>query len=186
VTTFVAVVPGVPALLPERRSRIDPVPELRHACREAIAWLTEHSRSRITLKADPSQLNAKRVADTLLAESGFTNDVVNPASTTDPTTEGRGLLVVANGSARRGEKAPGHLDARSFEFDQQLEAALGTGDAAALGAIDKALGDELLAEGLEAMRSLASFADAHVTPTMLYAGDPYGVRYWVVTWECAP
>ena len=185
-TTFVAVVPGVPALLPERRGRIDPVPELRHACREAIAWLTEHSRSRITIKADPSQFYGRRVADTLLAESGFKDDVVNPGSATDPTTDGRGLLIVANGSARRGEKAPGHLDARSFDFDEQLEIALGTGDAAALGKIDTALGAELLAEGLEALRSLASFAHAHVTPTMLYAGDPYGVRYWVVTWECVP
>lgn len=178
--TSVVIVPGVPALLPEYRSRVDPVPELRQACHEAVAWLTERCASSITVLADGAGSVARRVADSLLAESGFSGEVV----TQEPTGSPDGLLVVANGSARRGEKAPGHLDPRAFDFDEQLEASLEKGDAAALGEIETGLGNELLAEGLEALRSLASFSDAHITSTMLYASDPYGVRYWVVTWEC--
>ena len=41
------------------------------------------------------------------------------------------LLVLGDGSARRGEKAPGYLDERAFAFDDELAGALEKGDAAA-------------------------------------------------------
>jgi len=179
VRTSVAIVPGLPALLHEYSSRVDPVPEVRDACREGVAWLAERSPSTVTVMASSS--TALRVAEWLLTEVGFTGEVARSGS----PTGAEGLLVVANGSARRGEKAPGHLDPRSFDFDEQLETALGKGDAAALGDIDLSLADALLADGLGSLRSLVAFADASVTSTMLYAGDPYGVRYWVATWDCS-
>ena len=46
------------------------------------------------------------------------------------------MLVVANGSARRGEKAPGYLDERAFGFDAAIGAALRGPDPAALGELD--------------------------------------------------
>jgi hypothetical protein len=181
VTSYVVVVPGVPALLPAYRGRIDPVPELRDACHDAVAWLVERSPSRIAVHADSAAgSRAQDVATALLAEVGFGGDVV-PGSAAE-VSEGR--LIVANGSARRGEKAPGHLDPRSFGFDEQIEAALAKGDAASLGGIELDLGADLLAEGLSALRSLASLAQTHVEPRMLYADDPFGIRYWVVTWKC--
>jgi len=180
VTTYLAVVPGVLALLPVHRGRVDPVAELRAACREAVSWLAERCPSSIAVTADPSaRSRAMDVATSLLAEAGYGGRVV---AGTRPSVGGQ--LIVANGSARRGEKAPGHLDPRSFDFDAQIEAALVAADAPALGQIDLALGHALLAEGLEGLRSLASLAPARIESTMLYADDPYGVRYWVVTWEC--
>ena len=180
-TSYVVVVPGAPALLPAYRSHIDPVAELRAACHEAVAWLAERSSSRVAVSVDPSAgSRAMSVATSLLAEVGFDGDVISA----DATDGSEGRLIVANGSARRGEKAPGHLDPRSFDFDELIEAALAKGDAGALGELDLALGDELLVEGLEGVRSLASLGQAQVSPRTLYAGDPFGVRYWVVTWEC--
>lgn len=113
--TSVAIVPGLPALLREYRSRVDPVPEVRDACREAVAWLAERIPSTVTVMASSS--TALRVAESLLTEAGFTGEVARSGS----LAGAEGLLVVANGSARRGEKAPGHLDPRSFDFDEQLE-----------------------------------------------------------------
>ncbi|MGL4175794.1 MAG: hypothetical protein ACRCSN_06920 [Dermatophilaceae bacterium] len=57
------------------------------------------------------------------------------------------LVVVADGSARRGEKAPGHLDERALAFDEALTAALRDADPAALLALDAALAADLLAHG---------------------------------------
>lgn len=179
---YVAVVPGVPALLPGYRGRSDSVAELRAACRVAGSWLAERSPSRIAVSVEETaNPHAMEVATSLLAESGFTGAVVAPGT----VTEAHGQLIVANGSARRGEKAPGHLDPRAFEFDQEIGVALANGDAASLGRIDVGRGRALLAEGLEGVRALSFFERAKITPTMVYADDPYGVLYWVVTWECA-
>jgi hypothetical protein len=90
------------------------------------------------------------------------------------------VLVVANGSARRGEKAPGHLDVRSFAFDEGIGNALRTGDAGALGAIDEALSKELLAAGLAGLKTLSGLSG--VEAKTWYDADPFGVQYWVVTW----
>ena len=181
-TRFIAVVPGAPALLPELRGQIDTVPELRSACLDAVAWLAERSPSSVAVVVDSStQHRAVNVAASLLAEAGYNGNVVSPGdlNVTD------GLLLVVNGSARRGEKAPGHLDPRALDFDEQIERALAKGDPAGLSQIDVALGTALLAEGLGGLVALSSLAGAQVSSNMLYADDPYGVRYWVVTWECA-
>ncbi len=91
---------------------------------------------------------------------------------------GDGLLVVANGSAMRTEKAPGFFDERAEDFDAALGAALRAGD---LAGVDLSLADELWADvaqldklaGLTATRVQVDYDDA-----------PYGVQYWVVRWEC--
>ena len=97
-----------------------------------------------------------------------------------------GLLVVANGSATRSEKAPGHLDERAFAFDDLIGAALREGEPGRLGALDTGLAEQLWCFDAPAWRHLGALAprpDGAVAVD--YDADPYGVQYWVVTWECA-
>lgn len=188
---YVVVVPPVPALLPEYTGLEDPIPELRTACRRAVSWLAGHWVSRVAVLGDPIRPdNAARgvteslaagVARALLAEAGYAGDIV--AIDVDGMRSERHVLVLANGSARRGEKAPGYLDERSFAFDHAIENALRDGDPAALASVDAELGQALMAAGIPAVRSLGSLADCRIVSTMHYADDPFGVRYWVTTWE---
>jgi hypothetical protein len=92
------------------------------------------------------------------------------------------LLVMADGSARRSRRAPGHLDERSAGFDAAVERAIRAGDLGDLAAVDPALARELMATGRPAwqvlsgaMRALRPAAD------VLYAGDPFGVAYLVAS-----
>jgi hypothetical protein len=166
----VVLVPGVLALLPEYASLTDPVAELRAACLAAVAWLVQEGGP-VTVVADAQ---GRRVAESLLG-------VVSTGS----TTEGPGgVLVVANGSARRGEKAPGYLDERSFGFDAAIGAALRGPDPGALGELDCVLGEELLAGNVEGLRALGRVLTPAHRATMDYEDDPFGVRYWVVRWSC--
>ena len=90
------------------------------------------------------------------------------------------MLVVGNGSARRTEKAPGHLDDRALGFDEALGAALRAGD---LSGVDLSPAPALWAavDGLAELGSLLGGVPAVVD----YDDDPYGVKYWVMRWECA-
>lgn len=169
----VVVAPPVPALLPSYASVVDPVAELRAACRSAVAWLTEAGPARVAA-ADGL---GERVGRELLGDSRWPGA---PGGTSGRV--GTPLLVMANGSARRSEKAPGHLDQRALEFDEGVERALAEGDAAALGGLDLELAQELLTAGAPLLRDLAGLSVAEAT--MDYADDPFGVRYWVVRWRC--
>jgi hypothetical protein len=70
-----------------------------------------------------------------------------------------GLLVMADGSARRGPRAPGHLDERAAAFDAAVERAIRDGDLAALAAVDPALAADVMATGRPAWQVLAGAAD---------------------------
>ena len=96
---------------------------------------------------------------------------------------GEGLLVVANGSAMRTEKAPGHFDERAEAFDEGIGTALRTGDLETLRAIDPGLAAELWAD-VDALVNLPVLGE--VTEVQVdYDDAPYGVQYWVVRWQCA-
>jgi hypothetical protein len=96
------------------------------------------------------------------------------------TAERTGLLVMADGSARRGPRAPGHYDERAAAFDAEVERALRAGDLPALEAIDPALARELLATGRPAWQVLAGATHgAALRSDVMYAGDPFGVMYFV-------
>lgn len=159
----VVLVPGVLALLPEYAGLDDPVAELRAACLEAVRWLGADP----VILADPQ---GERVARALLEDAG-----VSTSSTTDPA-----YLVVGNGSAKRSEKAPGHLDERSRPFDEALGASLRAGRPE----VDATLAAELWAS----VAGIARTADLG-GPTGLgeatvdYDDDPFGVQYWVMRWE---
>ncbi len=176
--TRVVLVPGVLALLPEYAGLEDPVAELRAACLEAVAWLGAD----VTVLADDQ---GARVAAHLLGDrsnSAIAPDgqVARPNRSKQRDRAGwTSLLVVGNGSARRTEKAPGHLDERAAAFDDALGAALRAGD---LTGVDLSLATELWAsvEGIAGLREVLRGE----TATVDYDDDPFGVQYWVMRWQC--
>jgi hypothetical protein len=162
--TRVVLVPGVLALLPEYAGLEDPVAELRAACLAAVEWLGRE----VTVLADPQ---GARVAAHLLAAPDRSGD--------EPS-----YLVVANGSAKRTEKAPGHFDERAEEFDRSLGESLRSGHPA----VDASLARELwastdaiaeLAE-LDRLDTFGGLGEGRID----YDDAPYGVQYWVVRWSC--
>ena len=187
------LVPGVVALLPEYAGQQDPVADVRAACLAAVGWLVEatDADARVGLLADAQ---GARIARHLLTQVGYAGHVtvVDPLRPSDPATDPTSdlathpdrLLVVANGSARRSEKAPGHLDDRAADFDTALGAALSAPDPTALTQIDQALGDELLAANLRGVADLGARLPARATTVMDYDHDPFGVQYWVMRWTC--
>ena len=154
-----ALVPGVLALLPEYGGLDDPVAELRAACLAAVEWLGTD----VVVLADEQ---GARVAAHLLDR-------------TDREGAEPSYLVVGNGSACRSEKAPGHLDERSFDFDDELRSELVTGDVAGL---DRELGAELLAS-LDGIAALVDVLPRGAEVVVDYDDDPFGVQYWVMRWE---
>jgi hypothetical protein len=94
------------------------------------------------------------------------------------------LLVMGDGSARRGVAAPGHLDRRAAPFDTSVERALRDNDMAVLASLDPGLASDLLASGRTAWQVLAGAlsapgaADA-LAGQILYAAAPLGVCYLV-------
>ncbi|HWJ82280.1 MAG TPA: hypothetical protein VNS55_08600 [Nocardioides sp.] len=159
----VALVPGVLALLPDYASLEDPVADLRAACREAVAALGPRVR---VVASTPS---ARRVGEHLVSAAGA------EVAEHDPT----GVLVVANGSATRTEKAPGHLDERAEAFDESLRELLAGPDPAGLAAIDTALGAELWAD-VDGLVALADLLTPAQRVDVRYDAAPYGVQYWVI------
>lgn len=160
----IVVVPSTLALLPEYASTDDPVAELREAVAAATAWLVADAPAAVR----GATASAKRIGAELLGGA---------------QGSGPGLLVVANGSAARTEKAPGHLDPRAVDFDAAIGKALAAGDLAALADLDLDLAAELWAPDAAALRGLSGFAP---TSTQVdYDDAPYGVQYWVVRFECA-
>jgi hypothetical protein len=92
------------------------------------------------------------------------------------------LLVMADGSARRGLKAPGYLDERSFAFDTQVTEAIRAGDMAPLLALDAGLARDLMATGRPAWQVLAgAIGEQRPGSVIRYCDDPFGVAYLVAT-----
>jgi hypothetical protein len=188
----VLVLPTPPALLTPR-SIADPVSELRAACVTAVAGLPPQRRT-IVLAAPMDGANAQRgvteplghrVAREVLGIE-FEPQVALPYAAAalleiaEPTT----LVVMADGSARRGEKAPGHLHPDAVSFDEAIEAALRSGDAETLAALDPEIGEELWCAGVPGLRALGEVArDRRVAAEVSYADAPYGVAWWVARWD---
>lgn len=112
--------------------------------------------------------------------AGFTD-----AARTVTLQPGDGLLVVADGSAGRHEKAPGHIREGALEFDAEVAHALATGDSAALLALQPARAEAVLAGGLPAWQATALIVQGYLVcaPELLLAADPHHVAYFVATWH---
>lgn len=193
----VLVLPSPPALL-DSRSVQDPVEDLRAACAAAVSALPAEARI-VVIAAPVGADNAgrgiteplgHRVAAALLDGVPFEPQLALPYAAAAmletepengrPTT----LVVMADGSARRGEKAPGHLHPDALAFDDRIEAALRTGDAEVLAALDPAAGAELWCEGVEGLRVVGEIARGrHIETAVTYAEAPYGVAWWVARWD---
>jgi hypothetical protein len=191
----VTVLPAAPLLLPEHAGLIDPVPELRAACHDAVRLLLEPSAPVIVLSAAPPPVDRSgappsrggRLARSLLDAAGHTGALVEvdaPFPAVPPGDDEVAVLALADGSARRGEKAPGHLDARAAGYDSAIGAALLGGDVAALGELDLGLGAELLAEGAPVLRAVAGWVQRVESAEVSFDDDPFGVQYWVAHWRC--
>ena len=182
----VVVVPSTLALLPAYASIDDPVADLRRAVEEAVAWLLEDGLA-AALSASPG---ARRIAEHLLDDGGrATSASERSAETRSAETRSAettpGLLVVANGSARRTDKAPGHFDDRAAAFDAAIGKALADGDPTGLADIDLDLADELWAlPDADVLRTLPDRVGTVEAVQVDYDDAPYGVQYWVVRWQC--
>lgn len=170
----VALIPGAFALRAEYAGLEDPIPELRAAVHEVVDWLDEGAgpAGEIGVYCTGQQ---HALASELLARHQ------RPVGTRDERPVA--VLAIGNGAACRTEKAPGFFDPRAADFDAHLASALVLPDPTALANVDEVLAQELLAD-VEAIRSLGGeVLTAHHRATVRYSDDPYGVQYWVVTWE---
>jgi hypothetical protein len=92
------------------------------------------------------------------------------------------LLVMGDGAAARGQGAPGHIDDRSFPWDDHVAGLLEAGDGAGLAALDEELGAALLATcrwSYPVLGRLVPRADAQLR----WRGDPFGLTYFVALWR---
>lgn len=93
------------------------------------------------------------------------------------------LLVLADGSACRTEKAPGYLDSRAAPFDAALEQALAEGNSDALLDIDPDLASAVRCEGRETLQVLAgAVGTSTVSADLIHSSAPFGVCYLAATW----
>lgn len=189
-----ALCPQPPLLLREWNGRQDAVPELRAACAKAVDELVAGEPGEIVVVV-PDGPYGWRVGERLLAGrwSGKLHWQVLPGDLSPArcvaageelaSREGRtGVLVLADGSACRTEKAPGYLDTRAQEFDAQLTGAIGRGDWQALADLDTQLATELLVQGRAAFQVLgAALRPSGTGARLLYLDDPFGVMYLVAT-----
>ncbi|MET7710717.1 class III extradiol dioxygenase subunit B-like domain-containing protein [Micromonospora sp. NPDC005413] len=96
------------------------------------------------------------------------------------------LLVLGDGSACRGEKAPGYDDPRAHPYDQRVAAALAEADLDALLDLDPVVSTELKAAGRapwQVLANAARSAGGGWRGELRYDAAPYGVAYFVASWE---
>lgn len=162
----IVLVPAAPGLMP-CEGLIDPFKDARTAALMAL-------KEGIAGADSVAVLGSEGIAASLLHQTGYRGDLVNgPADL---------VVVSADGSATRTEKAPGFFDERAAEFDKVIETALSAGDAQALAKIDPELADELWCRGVQAFHRMAALMPHPTSSAVTYADCPYGVAYWVATW----
>ncbi|MEY9212741.1 hypothetical protein NI17_004190 [Thermobifida halotolerans] len=211
--TTAAVCPHPPLLLRELTGQQDAAAGLRDACRTVLGRVLRPPVEHVAVVGGaPAALGTRRpdlarglplslrVAVRLLEEADWTGSVeLHPVAEDAPVEEclrrGRelaaarrptALLVAGDGSACRGPRAPGHLDARAHGFDGDLVDALREGDPARLAALDPETARELMVQGRAALQVLAGAAAERAAPPrpdVVYADDPYGVMYVVAEWR---
>jgi hypothetical protein len=93
------------------------------------------------------------------------------------------LLVVADGSAARTEKAPASLHPDAADFDTDVARALASGDPGRLASLDADRALEVTAAGRPAWRTAAAALAGSTYDAVLHADvAPYGVGYLVASW----
>jgi hypothetical protein len=130
------------------------------------------------------------IGDWLLDEIGWSGPrnhvaVADDQAAVTGATPADTLLVVGDGSARRSEKAPGHLDERAEGFDETIAAAIRDGDVTGLARLDAVLAADLLCAGAPAWRwAMDRIVGRSITESELLVDvAPYGVAYFVGWWR---
>lgn len=94
------------------------------------------------------------------------------------------LLVLGDGAAARSQAAPGHIDDRSFAYDDAVAAALAAGDATGLaGLAARPEASELLVTGRHTWPLAASLLPVVSAAGLAHRSDPFGLTYLVATWR---
>jgi hypothetical protein len=94
------------------------------------------------------------------------------------------LLVMGDGTARRGIKAPGYDDPRARPYDESVARALATADVDTLLALDPDLSAKLMVAGRAPWQVLAAAAaGGSWRASLAYDDAPYGVAYFVASWD---
>jgi len=96
------------------------------------------------------------------------------------------LVLVADGAACHGPKAPRAEDSRAKAYDDEVCAALASGQPGRLAQIDVDLAQELGASGPQVWPVLFTAAGSDGIGEVLWSGAPYGVGWAVATWSPAP
>jgi hypothetical protein len=201
VITAAAVVPSAPLLLPEYTGRTDAGAALRNRALDVIRPVlpVRGSAGRLVVVAatdrEPRSSRralGRRVGTHLLDLLGTEADDVVEIAWDAPVDACRApgvalgagpgevaLVVVADGSARRGEKAPGHLDERALDLDRELVDALRAADPERLLSLDPVLCADLLVHGRAALQVAAAAiaTSGRMRCVDLEAEDPLGVLH---------
>jgi hypothetical protein len=194
-----AVVPMTPLLVRSESGLADPVDELREAAVDAVRELASGVDRIVALcpvgiigapaeywwpsgRAGEGPLSAQLARHLVeLAEVDVDLDVVLvPELAAPPAAEA--LLVLGDGTARRGQAAPGFIDERSFPFDDLIADALEAGDADALSRLDQDLAAELLVTGRHTFAMLGAAMEP-VEADLRWRDDPFGMSYFVASWR---
>ncbi len=96
------------------------------------------------------------------------------------------LILVADGAACHGPKAPRAEDSRAQAYDDEVSGVLASGQLDGLAQIDVDLGHELGASGPHVWPVLSTAAGAGGIGEVLWRGAPYGVGWTVAAWRPAP
>lgn len=153
----------------------------RHDARPPLTAAPAHTVPAHTAPAHTAPVSAVQVAaDAGLAELAALADEVAAAG------DRVALLVLGDGSACRGEKSPGYDDPRALPYDQRVAGALADADLDVLLGLDPVVSAELKAAGRAPWQVLASAARAAGggwRGELLHDAAPYGVAYFVASWE---
>lgn len=204
-----AVCPHPPLLVPEVASGAAPeLDTARAACANAVAELLAAGPDRLVVVGAgpaPSGVEVGRpdvplslaIGEWLLADHKDQAHQLHQVATDAPpeecaaqgralaaTPERVALLVMGDGSACRGPKAPGYDDPRAEGFDRAVADALAGADIAALLAVDPDLARELRCAGRAPWQVLAGALPASANGQrwrgeVQYDEAPYGVAYFV-------
>ena len=189
-----------PLLLPGVAGSADPLADLRASCVQALREISVGADRILALcprdvAGAPAAYHrpgcggegplSEQVAAYLveLAGIGLPLDVEAATGGADvPVRRGTALLVLGDGTACRSAAAPGYLDERAFDFDDDLATTLAAGDGARLAGLDQDLASELLVTGRRSFAALGrvmSSAEAELR----HREDPFGVTYFVALWR---
>jgi hypothetical protein len=182
----VAVVPHPPLLIVGVGGATDPLADLRASCLAAIRSLGPGpvvmigDRGSLATSGQPLSL---QVGSWLAAEAGVDIDAAFAVGSEEdlPIGDGVALLVVADGTAARGDKPPAGVHPDAQAWDDRLAAALATADTEALRAFDPP--EVLQCQGAPAFRALGRLAAGRAwTAGPVTHEAPFGVAYLTALW----